>query len=162
MSLASARLQKLERLCFRLALQFRQLGKNGRDALRLVAREQFAAESATRLLFKIYIGEGLPGQVFHHKITGSEIASACRELGLPVTLVERGSAPLVGALGGVLADRHARLQLRHGVDLRCQVTVTSLDFRDVALRPFRLNSNHGCVVAAMLNGGKFSMRPTLR
>jgi hypothetical protein len=34
-------------LCFRLAQQFRQLGKNGRDALRLVAREQFAAESAT-------------------------------------------------------------------------------------------------------------------
>jgi HPt (histidine-containing phosphotransfer) domain-containing protein len=65
--LASARLQKLERLCFRLAQQFRQLGKNGRDALRLVAREQFAAESATRLLFEIYIGEGLPVQVFHHK-----------------------------------------------------------------------------------------------
>jgi HPt (histidine-containing phosphotransfer) domain-containing protein len=41
--LASARLQKLERLCFRLAQQFRQLGKNGRDALRLVAREQFAS-----------------------------------------------------------------------------------------------------------------------
>jgi hypothetical protein len=54
-------------LCFRLAQQFRQLGKNGRDALRLVAREQFAAESATRLLFEIYIGEGLPVQVFHHK-----------------------------------------------------------------------------------------------
>jgi hypothetical protein len=34
---------------------------------RLVAREQFAAESATRLLFEIYIGEGLPVQVFHHK-----------------------------------------------------------------------------------------------
>ena len=65
--LASARLQKLERLRFRLAQQFRQLGKNGRDALRLVAREQFAAESATRLLFEIYIGEGLPVQVFHHK-----------------------------------------------------------------------------------------------
>src|SRR5258708_3930798 len=30
--------------------------------------------------------------------TGSEIASTCRELGLPVTVTERGSAPLVGAL----------------------------------------------------------------
>ncbi len=59
--------------------------------------------------------------------TGSEIASACCELGLPVTVVERGAAPLVGALGGVLAERVARLQRQHGVDLRCQVTVTSLE-----------------------------------
>ena len=51
--------------------------------------------------------------------TGSEIASACRELGLPVTVVERGAAPLVGALGGVIAGRVARLQREHGVDLRC-------------------------------------------
>src|SRR6266487_3219821 len=59
--------------------------------------------------------------------TGSEIASACCELGLPVTLTERGAAPLVGALGGVIAERVARLQRQHGVDLRCQVTVTSLE-----------------------------------
>jgi NADPH-dependent 2,4-dienoyl-CoA reductase/sulfur reductase-like enzyme len=58
--------------------------------------------------------------------TGSEIASACCELGLPVTVVERGAAPLVGALGGVIAGRVATLQRQHGVDLRCQVTVTSL------------------------------------
>jgi hypothetical protein len=32
--------------------------------------------------------------------TGSEIASACRERGLEVTVAERGPAPLVGALGG--------------------------------------------------------------
>lgn len=31
--------------------------------------------------------------------TGSEIASACRERGLEVTVAERGAAPLVGALG---------------------------------------------------------------
>src|SRR5258707_1844031 len=59
--------------------------------------------------------------------TGSEIASTCRELGLPVTVTERGSAPLVGALGGVIAERAATLQRQHGVDLRCQVTVTSLE-----------------------------------
>ncbi|EFH80476.1 NAD(P)/FAD-dependent oxidoreductase [Ktedonobacter racemifer] len=58
--------------------------------------------------------------------TGSEIASACCELGLPVTVVERGAAPLVGALGGVIAERVATLQRQHGVDLRCQVTVTGL------------------------------------
>src|SRR5579859_2840925 len=59
--------------------------------------------------------------------TGSEIASACCELGLPVTVTERGAAPLVGALGGVIAERVATLQRQHGVDLRCQVTVTSLE-----------------------------------
>jgi NADPH-dependent 2,4-dienoyl-CoA reductase/sulfur reductase-like enzyme len=58
--------------------------------------------------------------------TGSEIASACCELGLPVTVTERGAAPLVGALGGAIAGRVATLQRQHGVDLRCQVTVTSL------------------------------------
>jgi len=59
--------------------------------------------------------------------TGSEIASACCELGLPVTVTERGAAPLVGALGGAIAERVALLQRQHGVDLRCQVTVTSLE-----------------------------------
>ncbi|GGX13724.1 NAD(P)/FAD-dependent oxidoreductase [Streptomyces noursei] len=58
--------------------------------------------------------------------TGSEIASACRERGLAVTVAERGPAPLVGALGGTLGSFAARLQRAHGVDLRCGVTVTSL------------------------------------
>jgi NADPH-dependent 2,4-dienoyl-CoA reductase/sulfur reductase-like enzyme len=59
--------------------------------------------------------------------TGSEVASACCELGLPVTLVELGAAPLVGALGGTIASRVAWLQRQHGVDLRCQVRVTALE-----------------------------------
>lgn len=58
--------------------------------------------------------------------TGSEIASACCELGLSVTVVERGSAPLVGALGGAIAEHVATLQRQHGVDLRCQMMVTHL------------------------------------
>jgi len=60
-------------------------------------------------------------------ITGSEIASVCRERSLPVTVVERGIAPLAGALGGVIAERMARLQREHGVDLRAQTTVTALE-----------------------------------
>ncbi|WP_432587579.1 FAD-dependent oxidoreductase [Streptomyces sp. HD1123-B1] len=59
--------------------------------------------------------------------TGSEIASACRELGLEVTVAERGPAPLVGALGGVVAQVAADLQRAHGVDLRCGVMVTGLE-----------------------------------
>jgi NADPH-dependent 2,4-dienoyl-CoA reductase/sulfur reductase-like enzyme len=59
--------------------------------------------------------------------TGSEIASACRELGLPVTVIERAAAPLVGALGGVVGEAAAQLQREHGVDLRCGVMVTGLE-----------------------------------
>uniref|UniRef100_UPI003F493E65 NAD(P)/FAD-dependent oxidoreductase n=1 Tax=Nonomuraea bangladeshensis TaxID=404385 RepID=UPI003F493E65 len=58
--------------------------------------------------------------------TGSEIASACRERGLEVTVTERGPAPLVGALGGTLSKLAAGVQRAHGVDLRCGVTVTAL------------------------------------
>ncbi|MFE9888806.1 NAD(P)/FAD-dependent oxidoreductase [Streptomyces scopuliridis] len=62
--------------------------------------------------------------------TGSEIASACRERGLEVTVAERGPSPLVGALGGALGAFAAKLQRAQGVDLRCGVTVTSLKGRD--------------------------------
>ncbi|GAA2607942.1 hypothetical protein GCM10010399_43490 [Dactylosporangium fulvum] len=48
--------------------------------------------------------------------TGSEVASGVRDLGLPVTVIEVGLAPLAGALGGVV-----------GGDLRCGVTVTALE-----------------------------------
>nr|WTB30713.1 FAD-dependent oxidoreductase [Streptomyces sp. NBC_00830] len=58
--------------------------------------------------------------------TGSEIASACRERGLDVTVAERGPAPLVGALGGTLSKLAAVMQRNNGVDLRCGVTVTAL------------------------------------
>jgi 3-phenylpropionate/trans-cinnamate dioxygenase ferredoxin reductase subunit len=52
---------------------------------------------------------------------GSEVASTCRELGLAVTVAELGSAPLVGALGGVIGAIAAQMQRDHGVDLRCGV-----------------------------------------
>ncbi|MCB5166553.1 FAD-dependent oxidoreductase [Streptomyces bambusae] len=59
--------------------------------------------------------------------TGSEIASACRERGLDVTVAERGDAPLVGALGGVIGRVAADLQRENGVDLRTGVMVTGLE-----------------------------------
>ncbi|MBV2156564.1 FAD-dependent oxidoreductase [Kitasatospora sp. SUK 42] len=58
---------------------------------------------------------------------GSEIASACRERGLDVTVAERGAAPLVGALGGVVGEVAAAMQREAGVDLRCGITVTGLE-----------------------------------
>ncbi|MER7681121.1 FAD-dependent oxidoreductase [Streptomyces sp. NPDC096934] len=59
--------------------------------------------------------------------TGSEIASACRERGIAVTVAERAAAPLVGALGGVVGQVAAELQREHGVDLRCGIMVTGLE-----------------------------------
>nr|WP_241835160.1 FAD/NAD(P)-binding oxidoreductase [Pseudofrankia asymbiotica] len=59
--------------------------------------------------------------------TGSEVASSCRGLGLPVTVAERGPAPLVGALGRTVGAVAADLHRDHGVDLRCDVTVTALE-----------------------------------
>jgi NADPH-dependent 2,4-dienoyl-CoA reductase/sulfur reductase-like enzyme len=81
--------------------------------------------------------------------TGSEVASVCRERGLPVTLVERGPAPLVGALGGVIGAIAADLQRQHGVDLRCEVTVTALEGdREGRLRRAQLSD--GTVIDADL------------
>ncbi|MCX5375563.1 NAD(P)/FAD-dependent oxidoreductase [Streptomyces sp. NBC_00091] len=59
--------------------------------------------------------------------TGSEIASACRERDLPVTVAERGDAPLVGALGGVIGEVAAEMHRDNGVDLRTGIMVTSLE-----------------------------------
>ncbi len=79
--------------------------------------------------------------------TGSEVASACRDQGLAVTVVERGVAPLVGALGGVIGQVAADLHRAHGVDLRCGVTVSSLE-GDSGGRLRRAHLSDGSVVDA--------------
>jgi NADPH-dependent 2,4-dienoyl-CoA reductase/sulfur reductase-like enzyme len=79
--------------------------------------------------------------------TGSEIASCCRELDLPVTLVERASAPLCGALGATVGERAAALQRAHGVDLRCCVTVAALE-GDASGRLRRARLSDGAAIDA--------------
>ncbi|MFF4761734.1 NAD(P)/FAD-dependent oxidoreductase [Streptomyces sp. NPDC001292] len=59
--------------------------------------------------------------------TGSEIASACRDQGITVTVAERADAPLVGALGGVIGSVAAELHRENGVDLRTGIMVTGLE-----------------------------------
>ncbi len=81
---------------------------------------------ATRLRARMTGGEGRV-LIIGAGFTGSEIASACRALGRPVTVAERGPAPLNGALGGVIGAIAGDLQRAHGVDLRCGVTVTALE-----------------------------------
>jgi 3-phenylpropionate/trans-cinnamate dioxygenase ferredoxin reductase subunit len=58
---------------------------------------------------------------------GSEVASVCRELDLPVTVTERGPAPLCGPLGGVIGVIAAQMQRAAGVDLRTGVSVLALE-----------------------------------
>ena len=58
--------------------------------------------------------------------TGSEVASVCAEKGLPVTVTERSVSPLVSALGSKIGAVAAQIQRQHGVDLRCNTTVTAL------------------------------------
>ena len=83
-------------------------------------------DDATRLRQQLRAG---PGRVLviGAGFTGSEIASACRELGLTVTVTERAAAPLAGALGGAIGAFAAHMQREQGVDLRCGVSVTSLE-----------------------------------
>jgi 3-phenylpropionate/trans-cinnamate dioxygenase ferredoxin reductase subunit len=71
---------------------------------------------------------------------GSEMASVCRELDLAVTVAERGPAPLVGALGGVIGELAAAMQRDAGVDLRTGVSVLGLDGDDTGhVRSARLS-----------------------
>jgi NADPH-dependent 2,4-dienoyl-CoA reductase/sulfur reductase-like enzyme/ferredoxin len=92
---------------------------------------------------------GRPGRVLviGGGFTGSEVASACRDRDLAVTLVERGPAPLVGALGGVIGAVVADLHREHGVDLRCGVTVARLE-GDTAGRLRRAHLSDGSAVDA--------------
>jgi NADPH-dependent 2,4-dienoyl-CoA reductase/sulfur reductase-like enzyme/ferredoxin len=71
--------------------------------------------------------------------TGSELASVCVELGIPVTVAEAGPAPLVGALGGVIGRISADIMREHGVDLRLNTKVTSLQGDDGKLRRAELS-----------------------
>ncbi|GAA2319028.1 FAD-dependent oxidoreductase [Nonomuraea roseoviolacea subsp. roseoviolacea] len=78
---------------------------------------------------------------------GSEVASVCRDLDIPVTLTERGPAPLVGALGGVIGEIAAQMQRDHGVDLRCGVSVSALE-GDAAGHVRRARLSDGTTVEA--------------
>ncbi|MBN9739143.1 MULTISPECIES: FAD-dependent oxidoreductase [unclassified Pseudonocardia] len=57
---------------------------------------------------------------------GSEVASAVRRRGLPVTIVEAAPTPLVRAIGEQMGGALAELHHREGTDLRCGVSVTGL------------------------------------
>jgi NADPH-dependent 2,4-dienoyl-CoA reductase/sulfur reductase-like enzyme len=71
--------------------------------------------------------------------TGSEMASVCRMLGIDVSLVELGPAPLAGALGGVIGEVASAMQRDAGVDLHCGVGVDALTGEDGRVTGARLS-----------------------
>jgi NADPH-dependent 2,4-dienoyl-CoA reductase/sulfur reductase-like enzyme/ferredoxin len=103
------------------------------------------SDDAARLRRRLAAG---PGRVLviGGGFTGSEIASDCCEMGLAVTLAERGVAPLARALGGVIGRVAADLQRDHGVDLRCGVTVSHLE-GDASGRLRRAHLSDGSTLA---------------
>lgn len=101
----------------------------------LVLRTREDAEALRRLV------AARPGRVLviGAGFTGSEVASVCRELDVPVTVAEAGPAPLVAALGGTIGAVAADMQREAGVDLRCGVMVTALEGENGRLRRARLS-----------------------
>ncbi|MEH1831685.1 MAG: FAD-dependent oxidoreductase [Nostoc sp.] len=85
--------------------------RNFEDAVKL--REKLATKPQRVLI----IGGGF---------IGCEVASCCRELGLPVTLIQR-RALLVHALGKAIGDIVAQMQREAGVDLRLGVSVSKIE-----------------------------------
>ena len=79
---------------------------------------------------------------------GSEVASAARRRGVPVTIVEAAPSPLGRALGCEMGARIAELHHAEGTDLRCDVQVTRVDAE--AGRVVRLHLSDGSVLATDL------------
>ena len=61
---------------------------------------------------------------------GSEVASAARKRGLPVTVVEALPTPLVRSIGSEMGTALSRLHLAHGTELRFGTPVESLEGTD--------------------------------
>lgn len=58
---------------------------------------------------------------------GSEVSSAARKRGLPVTILEAAPVPLVRAVGEQMAPALAALHARHGTELHCGVAVAAME-----------------------------------
>jgi 3-phenylpropionate/trans-cinnamate dioxygenase ferredoxin reductase component len=104
------------------------------------------AEDAKALSERLAAG---PGRVLviGAGFVGSEVASVCRMLDLPVTVVDRGPSPLSGALGGVIGDVAADIQADAGVDLHCAASIESLEGDEKGRFRAALLSDGSCIDA---------------
>jgi NADPH-dependent 2,4-dienoyl-CoA reductase/sulfur reductase-like enzyme len=88
-----------------------QVLRTARDSRRL--RERLIA--GTHL---VVIGAGF---------IGLEVAASARSLGVEVTVVEIGPAPLAAVLGMDVGEWFGRLHMRHGVSIRCRESVRAIE-----------------------------------
>jgi NADPH-dependent 2,4-dienoyl-CoA reductase/sulfur reductase-like enzyme len=77
---------------------------------------------------------------------GAEVAVAARDRGLDVTMIEMLPAPMSRGLGPEVGELLAQMHRAHGVDVRCNTTVTALRGRDGRVTELELSD--GTVVAA--------------
>lgn len=83
---------------------------------------------------------------------GLEAAAVARQRGLPVTVVEAASAPLLGPLGPRMAPVFAELHREAGVDLRTDATVEEITTNNGVVTGVRLGDGEipgDCVLVAV-------------
>lgn len=104
----------------------------GADARRLPATEGLGGVHTLRtrddaLAVRAGLDAGAGTVVIGAGFIGSEVASAARKRGLPVTVVEAMPTPLVRAVGQTMGEACAELHRRNGTDLRCGVGVVGFE-----------------------------------
>jgi NADPH-dependent 2,4-dienoyl-CoA reductase/sulfur reductase-like enzyme len=78
---------------------------------------------------------------------GLEVAATLRGLGLPVTVLEAGPAPLATVLGAAVGAAIARRHRAQGVDLRCGVGVAGFEIGPHG-RVIGVHATDGCLIPA--------------
>jgi 3-phenylpropionate/trans-cinnamate dioxygenase ferredoxin reductase subunit len=136
-SLADGRAVGFDRVLIATGARARPWHDTGQAALRGVHvlrgrddADRLRADLAARPRRVLVVGGGF---------TGSEVASSCRDLGLAVTMTQRDTAALRGALGCVVGGAIGDVQRAHGVDLRVDTTVLALAGDAGRLRRARLS-----------------------
>jgi 3-phenylpropionate/trans-cinnamate dioxygenase ferredoxin reductase component len=74
---------------------------------------------------------------------GLEVAAAARTAGARVTVLEGAALPLLRVLGQEVATVFADLHRAHGVDLRCEISVTGIETGDEGSAVVRLGDGDG-------------------
>jgi 3-phenylpropionate/trans-cinnamate dioxygenase ferredoxin reductase subunit len=83
---------------------------------------------------------------------GLEVAAAARAAGAQVTVLEGAALPLLRVLGPEVATVFADLHRAHGVDLRCEISVTGIETDDDGAAVVRLGDGDGVAADLVVVG----------
>ena len=83
---------------------------------------------------------------------GLEVAAAARAAGAQVTVLEGAAMPLLRVLGPEVATVFADLHRAHGVDLRCEISVTGIETSDDGAALVRLGDEDGIAADLVVVG----------